>query len=68
MIDTRGYSCPLPVLMVKQAVDSGAGDTLEVLADESCAVGNIRRFGENNGYAVSVTEENGEYRLLLQKK
>ena len=33
MIDTRGYSCPTPVLLVQKAVKSGAPAELEVLAD-----------------------------------
>ena len=31
MIDTRGLSCPIPVVMVQKAVKNGAPSKLEVL-------------------------------------
>ena len=31
MIDARGYSCPMPVVMVQNEVKKNAPDTLEVL-------------------------------------
>ena len=44
MIDARGYSCPMPVVMVQKEVKKSAPDTLEVLVDDPCAVENITRF------------------------
>ena len=38
MIDTRGYSCPTPVILVQKAVKSDAPAELEVLADAMVAV------------------------------
>ncbi len=67
MVDARGYSCPLPVLMVQKAVEKDAPAQLEVLLDEMCAVGNVKRYATNQGYTVAVEEQNGEYRLLLKK-
>jgi len=68
MIDARGYSCPTPVLMVQKAVKQDAPAALDVLVDDHCAVENVTRFATNSGYAVSVTESNGEFRLALTKK
>ena len=42
MIDARGYSCPMPVVMVQKAVQSDAPATLEVLLDNPCSVENVR--------------------------
>lgn len=68
MIDTRGYSCPIPVVMVQQQVKKERPDTLEVLVDNEAALGNITRFAQNQGYAVAATRTpDGDYRLTLQK-
>ena len=34
MIDARGYSCPMPVVMVQKEVKANAPQTLEVLVDD----------------------------------
>ena len=66
MIDTRGLSCPIPVVMVQKAVkDSPA--TLEVLADAEVAMENITRFARSQGYEVAVTEDGIDYKLTLTK-
>ena len=38
MVDARGYSCPMPVVMVQKEVSRSAPDQLEVLVDDRCAV------------------------------
>ena len=38
MIDTRGFGCPTPVLMVREALQKDAPASLEVLADARVAV------------------------------
>ena len=37
MVDTRGLSCPMPVIMVQKAVRKDAPAALEVLADTLAA-------------------------------
>ena len=66
MVDARGYSCPMPVIMVQKAVKTASGD-LEVLVDNQCAVDNVTRFAENQGYTVEVTPDGSDFRLLLKK-
>jgi len=66
MIDTRGLSCPMPVIMVQKAVkDSPA--TVEVLADAQVAVENITRFASGKGYQVTVTPDGDEFKITLKK-
>ena len=68
MVDARGYSCPIPVIMVQKAVKD-APDKLEVLVDNQTAVGNVTRFANNNGYDVAVKElEDEEFSLTLTKR
>ena len=65
MIDARGLSCPMPVLMVQKAVKNGSPRELEVTVDNQCAVENVTRFARNAGYAVTVAEQ-GEEEFLLK--
>ena len=67
MIDATGYSCPTPVLMVQKEVKAKAPKTLEVLVDNRCAVENVTRFARNSGYAVTVTEQEEDFLLRLEK-
>ena len=54
MVDARGFSCPMPVVMVQKEVKKNAPDTLDVLVDNQCAVDNVTRFANNQGYNVTV--------------
>ena len=68
MVDARGYSCPIPVVMVQKATKTESGD-LEVLVDNRCAVENVTRFANNNGYDVTVKNlDDDEFSLLLVKR
>ncbi len=67
MVDARGLSCPMPVLMVQREVKKNAPAELEVLVDNMTAVGNITRFASANHYAVKTEELDGEYRMVLTK-
>lgn len=67
MVDARGYSCPMPVIMVQKAVKNGAPDTLEVLVDNQCSVENVTRFAHNQGYQVQSSQQGEDYKLVLTK-
>ena len=68
MVDARGYSCPIPVVMVQKAIKTESRD-LEVLVDNRCAVENVTRFANNNGYDVTVKNlDDDEFSLLLVKR
>ena len=65
MIDARGYSCPMPVVMVQNEVKKNAPDTLDVLVDSQTCVENVTRFGEKQGYTVSCASEGGDLPLAF---
>lgn len=67
MIDTRGYICPTPVLMVQKEVKKSEPSTLTVLADNQCAVENITRFAQNHGYRVKTEKKGSDFELTLEK-
>lgn len=57
-VDTRGYSCPEPVLMVKRAL-AEQGAPLTVLVDNQTPLENITRFAAGAGRQV-VSRAQGE--------
>ena len=67
-VDTRGFSCPVPLLMVQEEIKKTDPAQLEVLIDAPCAVENIQRFAYHNGYAFQAEENGDEWTLKLSKK
>lgn len=66
-IDARGRSCPEPVIMTKNALDKNPNAALEIMVDTHVAVENIKRFVENKGYSVKLTELGEDYKLNITK-
>lgn len=66
MVDARGLSCPMPVLMTQKAMKSKE-DYYEVLVDNKTPCENVTRYAESQGYKVAVEEKNGEYLLKISK-
>lgn len=68
VVDCRGLLCPEPVLRVKRELEKmPAGGVLQVLADSTAARDNVTRLAKSLGWAVTVSEEKGEFRLELRK-
>jgi len=66
-VDCRGMSCPQPVLETKKALEKSGPEGVLILVDNPASKENVRRFGESQGYQVDITEEQGAFRLRLQK-
>lgn len=70
LLDTRGLSCPLPLLKAKLALNEMiAGQILHVSATDAGSQRDFERFAELSGHALlnSVVEEE-EFHYWLQKK
>ncbi|MBQ3651126.1 MAG: sulfurtransferase TusA family protein [Clostridia bacterium] len=67
MVDARGYSCPIPVVMVQRAVKAENPQNLTVLVDEQVCVENVTRFAKASGYSVTVTRDGDDFKLELTK-
>ena len=65
-VDARGLSCPEPVVMLRNAMASGE-DAYAITVDNTVSRENVTRFAEHQGYAVSVSESDGEYTLTLKR-
>lgn len=68
IVDTRGLSCPQPVVEVKKAV-SGGDTTIEVLLDNPTSQANVTRFMTKQGYSIdnALTENDGSTRIMFTK-
>lgn len=64
-VDARGYSCPEPVLMTKNALKSGT--PLVVLVDNMTPVQNITRFASNAGYKVSHKAVGDDFEITIDR-
>ena len=68
MIDARGMSCPLPVVMVQKEVKKNAPKKLQVQVDSMVCVENISRYAALQGYEVKTDKDGGDFVLTLTKK
>jgi tRNA 2-thiouridine synthesizing protein A len=64
-IDVRGYSCPIPVVKTKKAMDENPNEVLTVLIETEVSKENVSRLAKSRNYAVDAEEISGEYRLTL---
>ena len=67
MIDARGLSCPMPVVMVQNEVKKNAPAELSVMVDNRVAVENITRYAALQHYTVSGAESCGERTLTRRE-
>ena len=63
MVDARGMSCPMPVVMVQKEVKENHPEELTVLVDNQCAVENVSRFAGSQGYKVEVKADGDAFTL-----
>lgn len=68
VIDTRGLSCPQPVLETKRAIEASGGDQFRVLVDNVTSRENVSRFARNQGFSVDVKDDGANtYELSLKR-
>ena len=63
-VDARGKACPMPVVLAKQALESG-GTELTVLVDNAVAVENLRRLAASRQLQVQVTQQGGDFAVCF---
>lgn len=67
-IDTRGLSCPQPLVLFHQAIAENAADPLDVLVDNEASLENVTRAAQGRGWNVSPRDEGeGVFRLELRR-
>ncbi len=71
MLDTKGLSCPLPVLRARKALRAVApGGLLCVLATDPAAVEDFRAFCRETGHGFIGSDETvpGVFEITVRKK
>lgn len=64
-VDVRGFSCPIPVVHTKKAMEKNPEEVLTVLTETAVSKESVSRLAQSQGYSVKVEEVSGEYRLTL---
>ncbi len=69
-VDVRGFSCPIPVVRTKKALDENPGEPVTVLVESEVSKENVSRLAGSRGCSVEVKEAPDGFHLLLspQKK
>jgi len=64
-VDARGFSCPIPVVRTKKAIEDNRDEPLVVLVETAVSKENVSRIAESKGYSVQVEESEDGFRLVL---
>ena len=70
-IDTRGLTCPLPILKAKKALsEMVTGERLKVLATDPGSVRDFQAFARQTGHELVAHEAtgNGEFVFVLEHR
>ncbi|MBQ7585273.1 MAG: sulfurtransferase TusA family protein [Desulfovibrionaceae bacterium] len=67
-VDTRGLSCPQPVLMFHMAIKEEPNGPLDILVDNPASLENVTRAAQKQGFQVTAKSEDSQVtRLELRK-
>ena len=64
-VDARGFSCPIPVVKTKKAIEGNPGEKITVLVETAVSKENVCRLAKSKGYSVEIEEAGEEFRLNL---
>ncbi|MBN1369537.1 MAG: sulfurtransferase TusA family protein [Dehalococcoidaceae bacterium] len=65
-VDVRGFSCPVPVVKTKKAMEENPGKEIKVMIDTQTSVQNVTRLGKNAGYSVETSQDGEDYILVMK--
>jgi tRNA 2-thiouridine synthesizing protein A len=68
-LDTKGLSCPMPIVKTKKAMDGlASGDILEVMATDKGAVNDLSAWSKSSGHKLlDHKEEDGVFKFWIKK-
>jgi tRNA 2-thiouridine synthesizing protein A len=68
-IDTRGLSCPQPVLMTLDSIKRESKGEMEILVDTDTSKENVTRAVTSIGWQIKEVKEEGDaYRIRIVKE
>lgn len=65
-VDVRGFSCPVPVVRTKMAMDENPVEPLAVLVESRVSRENVSRLARGRGYSITVVDVEDGFRLVLR--
>jgi tRNA 2-thiouridine synthesizing protein A len=68
-LDTRGLSCPLPILKTKKSLNElASGQVLKIVATDPGSVKDMQAFSKQTGHALLSSEEQNKTFIFFMKK
>ncbi len=64
-VDARGFSCPVPVVKTKKAIEANPNQPVTVLVESDVSRENVTRLAESRGYAINVENTDDGFKLHL---
>ena len=64
-VDVRGFSCPIPVVRTKEAMDENPNEAITVLVESEVSKENVERLARSKGYSIKIEEVKDGFRLSL---
>ena len=64
-VDARGFSCPIPVVKTKKAIEENPDQSITVLVESAVSKENVSRLAQSKGYSVEVEENTDGYHVVL---
>ena len=64
-VDVRGFSCPIPVVKTKKAMEENPAESIDVLVESGVSRENVSRLAKSRGYSVTVVGVEDGFRLVL---
>jgi tRNA 2-thiouridine synthesizing protein A len=64
-VDVRGFSCPIPVVKTKKAIEENPKEMITVLVESAVSKENVSRLAQSQGYSVQVEEIEDGFRLRI---
>ncbi|MCD5414201.1 MAG: sulfurtransferase TusA family protein [Clostridiales bacterium] len=69
IIDARGRSCPEPVIMTKQAINTlDESNNLHVLVDTTVAKENVKRLLTKEKFNIDIKPQEDDFLIVAQKE
>jgi len=53
-VDVRGFSCPIPVVETKKAIEKNPKEKVTVLVESTVSKENVSRLAQSKGYSVEI--------------
>jgi len=68
-LDTKGLSCPLPILRAKKALaDLTSGQVLKIVATDPGSIRDFKAFAKQTGNELLAQQEDGELFIHFMKR